>query len=465
MYNKEIRQTVISLKQKCQSIRTISRLLSLSRNTIRTILSEGAEIPVIQKDNQWTGLIPIIRELFTRCGGNAIRIQEILKSDYETDIAYSTLTRLIQEHSLRAPIQRVGEYRFEPGVEMQHDTSPHKIKIGDTVVKAQCASLVLAYSRYLFMQYYPCFTRFEAKTFLKMAFEFMQGTCGRCVIDNTSVILAAGSGSNAVIAPEMGVFTRMFSFEFMAHSIGHADRKAFVERPFDYIEKNFLVGRQFNDWDDLNIQARNWCIEVSNRKEKRLLGMSPEMAFVREKPYLTLLPAVLPPIYEHTRRLVDSKGFINLDTNRYSVPEKLIGKQLDVYKYLDCVRVHYQHQEVAVHARLAGKRYGESKIESHHTKIHYQEANRALKETEGLLRTCHESIDLYISSLKKHVRGDGLRKLNRLLTFKQTYPLDAFVTAIQQAERYGLYDLNRLEELIIKCVAGNYFNLTTEENE
>ncbi len=189
------------------------------------------------------------------------------------------------------------------------------------------------------------------------------------------------------------------------------------------------------------------------------------MAYIKEKPYLNDLPEVLPPIYEHAQRLVDSKGFINLDTNRYSVPEKLIGKKLDVYKYFDTVKIHYCYQEVATHSRLAGKRYGESRIDSHHTKIHYEQANKVLKETEQALRTSHESINLYITSLKKHVRGDGIRKLNRLLTFKHTYPLDAFIAAIEQAQRYGLYDLNRLEDLILKCVAGNYFNLNHEEDD
>jgi len=47
----------------------------------------------------------------------------------------------------------VGEYYFEPGEEMQHDTSPHQLKLGNKEVKVQCASLVLAYSRKLFMKY------------------------------------------------------------------------------------------------------------------------------------------------------------------------------------------------------------------------------------------------------------------------------------------------------------------------
>ena len=38
---------------------------------------------------------------------------------------------------------------------MQHDTSPHRVVLGDKTVTAQCAALVLAYSRRLFVQYYP----------------------------------------------------------------------------------------------------------------------------------------------------------------------------------------------------------------------------------------------------------------------------------------------------------------------
>ena len=65
---------------------------------------------------------------------------------------------------------------------------------------------MLAYSRMLFIQYYPRFTRFEAKAFLTEALQFFDGACPRCVIDNTSVILAGGSGANALIAPEMEAF-------------------------------------------------------------------------------------------------------------------------------------------------------------------------------------------------------------------------------------------------------------------
>ena len=133
--------------------------------------------------------------------GKVVAIEEVLEEEYSVNINYTTLKRYIRNAGLRTPLKRVGEYCFEPGHEMQHDTSPHGVLLGGNKVKGHCASLVLGYSRKLFMQYYPCFTRFEAKTFLKASIEFMGGSCRRCIIDNTSVILSAGSGFNAVMSP------------------------------------------------------------------------------------------------------------------------------------------------------------------------------------------------------------------------------------------------------------------------
>ena len=463
MLNHEHRQMILLLHKNGESTRAIAKLLKISRNTVKKVLTRrDTDLPQLKMQQNTSELTPIIRELFIRCKGNVIRIQEILKDEYNKPVAYSTLTRLVREHELRNPPKRAGTYYFEPGQEMQHDTSPHKIKIGAKVVKAQCASLVLAYSRKLYMQYYPCFTRFEAKSFLKSALEFMGCSAKRCVIDNTSVILAAGSGVDAVITPEMVTFGRMFGFEFIAHSVGHADRKARVERPFHYIENNFLAGRIFNDWADLNKQAINWCDNVSNKKEKRSLGMTPEAAFIQEKSYLTPLPAIMPPVYEHYQRIVDSNGCINIDTNGYSVPEKLIGKKLEVYKYSNEIKIIYKHKEIAKHQRIIGKRYARAVIKGHHAKLHSKYTRTIPSESEIQLRGQEDILDDFMTGLKRHIRGRGIRQFDRLLNLKRTYPQDAFIAAIKQAQQYGLYDLTRLEELIIKYVAGYYFNLVED---
>jgi hypothetical protein len=50
-------------------------------------------------------------------------------------------------------------------------------------------------------------------------------------------------------------------------------------------------------------------------------------------------------------------------------------------------------------------------------------------------------------------------KLRRLLELKRTYPNEPFLAAIEQALQYGLFDLARLERLILECVAGDFFDL------
>jgi transposase len=52
-------------------------------------------------------------------------------------------------------------------------------------------------------------------------------------------------------------------FRFQAHEKGDANRSAHVERSFSYIENNFLAGRSFQDWEDANRQARQWCDQVN----------------------------------------------------------------------------------------------------------------------------------------------------------------------------------------------------------
>ena len=129
--------------------------------------------------------------------------------------------------------------------------------------KVQTASAVLCYSRMLFFQCYPTFRRFDCKVFLTEALRYFGGAAARTMIDNTHVVVLRGSGRNMVPVPEMAAFGERFGFEFVAHAIGNANRSGRVERPFHFIENNFLAGRTFRSWEDLNQRAREWCDKVN----------------------------------------------------------------------------------------------------------------------------------------------------------------------------------------------------------
>jgi transposase len=465
MITQETQQAILSLYQRGVQIRQISQILKISRNTTRRVIrGKWQEKPQRQSPEE---LFPILHEVFKRSEGNVVRVQEILQSEYGRTVSYSTLTRIVRDLDLREDKKkrRSGTYEFGPGQEMQHDTSPHQVLMGGEKIKAQCAGLVLGYSRKLFIQYYPCFTRFEARVFLDEAFRFMEGTCPRCIIDNTSVIVAHGSGPDAEIAPEMERFGQIFGVKFIPHAIGDADRKAKMERNFAYGENNFLAGRAFTDWHDLNEQAQRWSIEVANQKVKRSLGMSPEAAYLMEKPHLTPLPPYLPAVYQTSYRTVDVAGYVQIDTNRYSVPERLVGKEVELHKLWDRVEVFFKNQKVGDHPRLLDKRETRITANGHHPPFNRQRAHEGPCQEEKTLVGQSERLDHYVEELKKRSSGRGVKAMRRLLDLKRTYPSEAFEKALGEALRYGLYDLSRLEQMILSSVQGDFFTIDEDEKE
>jgi hypothetical protein len=378
------------------------------------------------------------------------------------EIPYSTLTRIIREARLDEPVKKVvGFYQFLPGEEMQFDTSPHKVILDGKTHTLQCASLVFAYSRRIFVAYYHRFTRFEAKCFLHDALVFMDGSCRVCMIDNTSVVLAGGSGNEARISPEMEDQGRSYGYVFKAHPVGNPERKGRVERSFRYAENNFLVGRLFRSLKDLNEQACLWCDEV-NARIKRVLGMSPLAAYIMEKPHLVPLPRVLPPVYDLFFRQIDNSGMVNLETIRYSVPWQLVGKKVEVYKYPDEVRIAFAGKCVASHRRVVGQR-DVRVIESGHQPKRSRVQRSAPSEAETVMQGDDDTLDRYLKELKRRVRGRGVNAFKRLLHLRQTYPRDAFLAAVENALHFGLFDLQRLEKTILEKVAGDFFQLDIQE--
>jgi transposase len=451
-----IRTSVLTLQAQGHSLREISRLLRLSRNSVRRILRspESAQRRVCPPP-----VSAALPQLFERARGNVARVQQLLAAEHDHLVCYSTLTRWVREAQLREPPRRSGEYHFEPGQEMQHDTSPHRLLIGGKSVTAQCAGLALACSQRLFIQYFPKFTRFELKCFLLEAARFNDGTCPLCVIDNTSTVVVAGAGALAVFAPEMVAFARALGFQFLAHRVGDPDRKARIERPFAYVENNFLPARTFTDFDDLNAQALAWCREVANLKPKRSLGMSPEAAYLIEKPYLRPLPAVLPPVYELFERIVDLYGYVNVDTNRYSTPDRLVGQCVSAYKYPSEIHIYHRGSPVAIHPRFIGVREMKSKLPGHHSSP--QRAARTPSLEHKLLLGENELLDQYANALKQ--RPQGTRLLKRLVQLKRTYPRQPFLSAVARALQFGLFDLHRLEQMILEHVAGDFFELNKDD--
>ena len=76
----EIRTTVRTLQAQGHSLREISRLLALSRNTVRRILREPAgEVAETPPCDEAT--LGKLKAAFARARGNVVRVRELLADD------------------------------------------------------------------------------------------------------------------------------------------------------------------------------------------------------------------------------------------------------------------------------------------------------------------------------------------------------------------------------------------------
>src|SRR5580658_5103367 len=461
MQDRETRTAILQLRAKGHGIRRIAHALEVSRGTVKRVLKAGtAEVPAIERREKAEPYASQILELHARCNGNLVRVHEELEAAGIV-IPYPTLTGYCRRRGIgQKPKERTGHYSFEPGEEMQHDTSPHDVTIGGKKRRVQCASLVLCYSRMIYAQVYPRWTRFWVKVFLTAALRFFQGAAGRCMLDNSSVVVAGGAGKHAVIAPEMVAFAKRFGFVFAAHELGDANRSARVERPFHHIENNFYAGRVFADMADLNAQLRAWCERV-NGTTKRALQAKPIELFAKERTCLKPLPIYIPEVYMRWNRTVDTEGYVTLHTNRYSLPASLIDREVFVHETRDRVRLFDGHTLVCEHERVeAGARQRRTLPEhERQARWHHGGSKRPPLEEEKLLRVASPAMAAMAEALKNRHGGRATRLLQRLHRMWLEYPQEPLDAALRTALEHGLFELHRIEALVLRHVAGDFFRL------
>ncbi|MGD0369448.1 MAG: IS21 family transposase [Acidobacteriaceae bacterium] len=465
MLSQSQRTTILELHTQGVAKREIARVLGISRVAVRQVLrSNSTAVPELQRPEKAETYRQQILELFDQCRGNLVRVHEELVAG-GAQLSYPALTAFCRRHGIGyQPPVAAGRYDFAPGEELQHDTSPHEVELAGKKRKVQTASAVLCYSRILFFQCYPTFQRFDCKVFLTDALRYMGGATARVMIDNTHVVVLRGSGREMVPVPEMAAFGERFGFQFVAHAIGNANRSGRVERPFSFIEGNFLAGRTFSSWDDLNQRAREWCDKVNATYKKHIRAVPREL-FVVERLHLKPLPAWIPEVYRLHQRLVDIEGYVVLHSNRYSVPLDWIGRRVEVRETKDKIEIQLDARHLVTHRRIAEAEHQRVMLTEHRPSRGQRAPRPDPHPEENAILTAAPELTEYVAGLKQRSRKVITLALRQLLRFVREYPREPLLGAVQEASRYGLYDLDRLERMILRRVTHEYFLLDREPQD
>ena len=458
MIEADKRKAIYLLHKEGMGVREISRRMNISTNTVTTIIGQAGELPQTTRSDKIDIDTELVSRVYHQCDGRVQRTHEMLSEEHGINIGYSTLSRIIRELGFgKRRKKRCHRVADEPGAEMQHDTSPYRVKFADKPVLVQGSLLYFRFCKVRYLKFYRSFDRFKMKCFFHEALSFWGYAADECIIDNTNLARLAGTGKNAVINPEMAQFAKQFGFEFVCHEKGHANRKAGNERGFYTVETNFFAGRKFASLEDMNRQAFEWAtVRMANRPTTKT-RLIPAQVFEYEKAYLKKLPIYLPAPYLVLKRGTDQYGYAAVDGNFYWIPGTN-RHDVKVLQYAQQLMIYRNRKLMGRYRIPADGVKNELVAPEGQQKPPYKPKNRKKHSAtqENTLRTAAKEIDDYLDFAIKNGVKQKHRFIRALYGLYRNIATEVFIKTVKRALKYRITDIKTVERIAtLQLTAGN----------
>jgi transposase len=327
------------------SIRQIANKLRRARKTVARVIHNERVMrsfpdsmlrPYERLIDQWYQEYPFLK---------ASQVYGRLKS-YGFKGSYVTVSVWTQKYRQKKR-QAYHELTFLPGEEAQIDWIEERLPWG----VAYGFGMILAYSRYLYVRFYP---RQNLEFFLEghmEAYREMGGVAHRHRYDNIKTVVIERSPELKFNAQFLD-FARHFGFSIHLCNPYRANEKGRIERALRDL-RDFLRVNTFQDLNDLNRKVSLWRIE-RNQRIHRSTQKAPIEALKEEK--LKALPAIPYRPYRVALGSINKTGFIEFETNRYSVPSSYAERSCEIFAYPDHLEVMIKANRIALHRRSFGRK-------------------------------------------------------------------------------------------------------------
>ena len=449
---------IITLSGDGHSIRGIARRYELSRNTIRRILrnhAAGREIghnilPELRtpRKSKLDPFIPQITDLVAMYTGISVErvFEELVKKGY--DGGRSILKERLKGLRPKPVVTPIIRFETEPGRQGQMDWSPYKIpfkRLG--MVEVLCFSYVLGFSRRHYIDFtlnrkFPTMIRRHQD-----AFEYFGGVPGHCLYDGEKTVILRWEAGQPVFNPKFLAFITHYDTRPVACKPRTPRTKGKVERPFQYVEGNFLNGRTFEDLEDLRECARWWLQEKSDKHKHQTTGRPPiELFLESEQSALKPLPLHPYDTSEIKYLICDREGFCSFDTNRYSVPYRYIGEILVLRATEDEITIYNSRIEsIARHERHL---FGASRKEGDPKHHQARDERYGIQPVKEQFLALGDGADDFLKGLiRKRERSAGLW-VRMILALKAHYHSDDIAMALRHALKFAAFDVKAIERIL-----------------
>ncbi|WP_432420565.1 IS21 family transposase [Nocardia carnea] len=368
-------------------------------------------------------------------------------------IAYQTLRDYVADRKPqirveagRGPAQVFIRQSHRPGEEAEVDFGDVTIRLRGELVQVYVFALRLSFSG---KSVHRCFLSGGQEAFFEghaHAFAVLGGVpFGKIRYDNLRAAVARVIGFARLRdeSDRWTAFRSHYGIEpfYCQPGIDGAHEKGGVEGQIGWFRRNRLVPvPEVESIDELNAMIDAWDVE----DEQRRIGARPHTIgehFATEKPLLARLPGETAETGRWFSPRVDKFSQVTVRTNRYSVPVRLIGRQVRVLLHANHLVVFDGRTEVARHERLLGKARSRLDLD------HYLEGllrkpgalpgATALEQARaaGKFTPVHEA--WWAAARRAHGDRDGTRALIEVLLLHRHLPHDHVVAGLAAAQQAG----------------------------
>lgn len=353
------------------------------------------------------------------------------------DIGYTSVCNYISEKTSKSKEAYIRQV-YAPGDVCEFDWGEVKLNIDEQPKILNMAVFTPANSNY---RYAILFYRQDSTSFQQAHvnfFEHVGGVYRTLVYDNMRVAIKRFVGINEKEPTEALLKLSMYyQFHFRFCNIRKGNEKGHVERSVEYVRrKAFAVSDSFTCLEKANQWLEATCNRINNKGSQLRKSESPALLFNREKAFL--LPAAPRfdcAIIDQCR--VDKYSTISFATNRYSVPDHLVGQIIDLKVYPEKVVCYHHNIRICQHERIFGR---------HAWQINLEHYLRTLQCKPGALAGSRalQAAPVNVKSIYDKYFKNKAKQFIELLLFIQEnqYEFTTIEKAIRQLNKICPHDIS-----------------------
>ena len=355
---------MLELKRRGWGAKRIAREFGTCPKTVRRYLRGGCWTGYsrVGRPPALTGKEGWLEERLIRHGGNADVVRQELASELGITLSLRTVERACTplRQKLLAEARATTRFETPPGRQLQIDFGERRVMIAGVPVRAHLFVATLGFSRRLHVRAFRSEGQESWFCGMKSAFATFGGTAEEVLFDNARALVERHDAATreVVFNARLHAFARHWGFRPRACAPYRARTKGKDERGVGYVKHNAVAGRGFPSWEAFEAHLAAWTREVADVRIHGTTGEAPLERFRREEA-AALRPLAGRPAFHATRELirrVQSDCAIDIETNSYSVPWRLIGERVRVTIAVGIVRIAHAGRLVATHDERRGRR-------------------------------------------------------------------------------------------------------------